>query len=109
VVAYPEFGVSEREIDSLLLSRYGRDAGTGAPPAGGARGATGTPNFGRSVNPIPTSPPFTNGTPQIFKPSGIPGISPLRFEWLVIVLWLKYSLIKIRLESLQPKTPLIQF
>ena len=42
------------------------DAGTG-----GARGATGPPIFGRSVNPISTgegrlSPPITAGTPKVF-------------------------------------------
>ena len=38
---------------------------------GGAKGATGPPIFGRSVNPIPTeegrlSPPITTGTPNVF-------------------------------------------
>jgi hypothetical protein len=38
---------------------------------GGARGATGPPIFGRSLNPIPTgevrlSPPITTGTPNVF-------------------------------------------
>ena len=50
---------------------YFSDAGIGR-----AGGATGSPIFGRSVNPTPTglglSPPITTGTPnKCFSPSGI--------------------------------------